>query len=141
MRKWSIYKLLCPVASKVKYVGITSRPLQERLQTHLRGKDHNPDKDKWIAWLDAQGFVPLIEEIDSYYGTRAQAERREQYWVYEYIRMGHDLLNRKHIPYNREAFFNFLRNQAKELSARKQMRQYHLEVSGMLQQCSEQIEG
>jgi hypothetical protein len=99
-----------------RYIGITTQPLDQRLKLHLRGKDHNPGKDEWIAWLQLQGLQPDIIAIDSIVGTRPQAECRERYWVYEYIRAGHDLLNINHIPGSRELFFEFLRSQVAETS-------------------------
>jgi hypothetical protein len=97
-----------------RYIGITTKPLDQRLKLHLRGKDHNPAKAEWIAWLQLQGLKPDIIGIDSIVGTKAQANCRERYWVYEYIRAGHDLLNINHIPGSRELFFEFLRSQAVE---------------------------
>jgi hypothetical protein len=94
---------------------ITSGTLKKRLQSHLRGKDHNPYKDQWITGLRSQGLKPDIIPIDSIVGTRAQAKQREQYWIYEYIKAGHDLLNINYIPGSRELFFEFLRNQSKVL--------------------------
>jgi hypothetical protein len=115
MRVWSIYALTCPITLSVRYIGITSGNLQRRLQFHLCGKDYNLDKYQWITGLHSQGLQPDIISIDSITGTRAQAEQRERYWVYEYIKEGHDLLNIKHIPGCRELFFEFLRNQSKGL--------------------------
>jgi hypothetical protein len=112
---WTIYALICPLTLSVRYIGITSGKLQRRLYLHLCGKDHNPDKGQWIAGLSSQGLKPDILSIDSIIGTRPQAEQRECYWIYEYIIAGHDLLNTKHIPGDRELFFEFLRNQSKGL--------------------------
>ncbi len=114
LKEWSVYKLLCPVTTMARYIGITTKPLDQRLNYHLRGRDHNPGKDEWIAWL--QGLRPDIIGIDSIVGTRPQAECYERHWVYEYIRAGHDLLNIKHVPGSRELFFQFLRSQVTEPS-------------------------
>jgi len=99
----------------VRYIGITMQPLDQRLKDHLRGNDHNPGKYQWIIGLRSQGLKPDIIPIDTITGTEAQANCCERYWVYEYIKAGHDLLNIKHIPGNRELFFEFLRNQSKDL--------------------------
>ena len=115
MKLWTIYALICPVTLSARYIGITSGKLNSRLQAHLRGKDHNSDKYQWIAWLHSQGLKPDIIPIDSIRGTRPQAERREMYWIYEYIKENHDLLNIKHIPGSKEYFFEFIRNQSKVL--------------------------
>jgi len=115
MKLWTIYALICPITLSVRYIGITSGNLQKRLQSHLYGKDCNPDKYQWIIGLHSQELKPDIVPIDSIRGTKPQAEQRECYWIYEYIKEGHDLLNIKHIPGCRELFFEFLRNQSKGL--------------------------
>lgn len=133
-KDWSIYKLLCPVTTMARYIGITTQPLAQRLKYHLRGNDHNPGKDEWIAWLQLQGLQPDIIGIDSIVGTRAQAECCERHWVYEYIRAGHDLLNINHIPGSREQFFEFLRGQSVVTSTTILSYQLHPVVSGMTPQ-------
>jgi len=108
--KWTIYAIEDPLTHEIKYIGITSVSLKRRLQQHLRGKDHNPDKDQWIQSLLSQGLTPLILPLQVITGTRSQAEQCENYWVYTYIHNGHDVLNTKHIPGDRALFFEFLRN-------------------------------
>src|SRR5258708_565564 len=110
VRRWFIYILRCPVTRAIKYIGITSVSLHKRLRDHLYNKDHNPEKAQWIAWLHSQGLLPLIIRIDTFMGTRAQAEQMERYWTYVYIKAGHDLLNIKHLPADKKAFFTFLSN-------------------------------
>lgn len=136
MRIWQIYKLMCPVTIMARYIGITTQTLEQRLKYHLAGNDYNPGKAQWIAGLQLQGLLPAIISIDRIKGTRAQAERIERDWVYEYIKAGHDLLNIKHIPEPRELFFEFLRSQAVDLSAILQYHQQLAEEACMLQQCS-----
>jgi hypothetical protein len=136
LKEWSVYKLLCPVTTMTRYIGITTQPLDQRLKLHLRGKDHNPGKDEWIAWLQLQGLQPDILSIDSIVGTRAQAECCERHWVYEYIRAGHDLLNINHIPGSRELFFEFLRSQAAETSTTILSYQPPPVVSGTTPRCN-----
>lgn len=122
-----------------RYIGITTQPLDQRLKYHLRGMDHNPGKDEWIKWLQLKGLQPDILSIDSIAGTRAQAECRERYWVYEYIRAGHDLLNINHIPGSRELFFEFLRGRANTTSTTTLSCQLPPEVSGMMPRCNGKI--
>src|SRR5256885_15722672 len=111
MKLWTIYSLTCPISLSTRYIGITSGSLQRRLQFHMCKKDRNLEKAQWIMWLRSQGLKPDIIPIDSIVGTRPQAECRERYWIYEYIKAGHDLLNIKHIPGIREHFFEFIRSQ------------------------------
>ena len=139
MKQWTIYALLCPSTKQVRYVGITSQPLNQRLRAHLLGNDYNPAKDQWIYWLRSQSLLPLIVPIEVTIGTRKQAEQHEKYWIYEFIKFGHDLLNIHHIPNDREHFFTFLRNQAEELSATQPKHQYSTEVYDILKQYIEQV--
>jgi len=133
---WSVYKLLCPVTTMARYIGITTKPLDQRLKYHLRGNDHNPGKDDWITWLQLQGLLP---DIISIVGTKAQANCRERYWVYEYIMAGHDLLNIKHIPGSRDMFFEFLRSQAVATSTTILSYQLTPVVSGTMPQYNGKI--
>jgi hypothetical protein len=139
LNEWSIYRLFCPITNMARFIGITTQPLDQRLKYHLRGKDHNPGKANWITWPQQQGLQPDILPIDTITGTRAQAEQRERYWIYEYIRAGHDLLNINHIPGSRELFFEFLRSQAAATSTTTLSRQLPTVVSGMMPQCNGKI--
>jgi hypothetical protein len=97
---WTVYKLEVRdpcINSDVRccYVGITKQPLHVRLREHLRTR----------TWP----VHPTIVPIETIRGTRKEAERREQYWIWHYTKMGNDLLNIKHIPQDRQAFIQELR--------------------------------
>jgi len=115
---WSIYALVCPLTGLVKYIGITSTSLDTRLRYHLRGKDHNPQKEKWISWLHSQELLPLIIPIDSITGTRKQAEQKERQYIWAYIQQGYTLFNIQYIPGPIEDFAEFLREQPTLLKER-----------------------
>lgn len=130
MKTWTIYALVCIVTNEVKYVGLTSTTLEQRLQSHLRGKDYNPGKAQWIRDLRSEGILPIIIALEIVTNSLSHARIRERYWTYKYIEYGHDLLNIKYIPEPRKAFFQFLRNQPEVPSATEMMHQYPPGVSG-----------
>ena len=112
MRLWRIYRLIDPTMQAIdaiRYVGITSTSLATRLSYHLRGNDGNTEKWAWITDLGKRGLRPSIEQIDTLYGRRAQAERCERVWQYRYLAAGADLLNV--IPGDREMVRAFLQRQ------------------------------
>lgn len=92
---WTVYGL--HVAGRIVYVGVTTRPLDMRLREHRR------------IWTWAKQAT--IIAIDTVSGTKKAANSREKYWVWNYLRMGYDLLNVKHVPSDREAFLACLRQQ------------------------------
>lgn len=75
---WTVYRLL--YKRMLVYIGITSGPLEERLQEHMEpGRVDNP-----VLASMAQARCKLqIEPIDVIYGIRRQAERRESFYIRE----------------------------------------------------------
>lgn len=74
---YTIYGLICPIRKTIRYIGVTSRPLQERLNEHLKtSKDLNPYRYNWIQKLKRNkktpGIVPLAE-----YKTEEEAYAKE----------------------------------------------------------------
>lgn len=65
-RSVSIYTLTESDTGRIRYVGITTKPLQIRRGQHLKearsGKQRR--KDKWLRAVLARGAEPLIEQID-----------------------------------------------------------------------------
>lgn len=75
---WTVYRLL--YKRMLIYVGITSGPLEERLQEHMEpGRADNP----LLACMARARRQLQIEPIDVIYGTRRQAERRERFYIRE----------------------------------------------------------
>lgn len=57
-----IYVLLCPISSKIKYIGRTSNDLIVRLRGHLsKAKQNNTPKNKWILSLKNKNLKPIIK--------------------------------------------------------------------------------
>jgi len=58
---YTAYFLIDPTTGIVRYIGLTKKTLQERLQRHLSdGRDRNPYKYNWIQKLKRNGFIPEI---------------------------------------------------------------------------------
>lgn len=85
--KYRVYALMCPVTSAVRYVGVTTLTVNERLRRHVvnakRGvKGH---KENWIRSLECDPIVTLLEETDDL--------NRECHWIAFYRQLGCDLCN------------------------------------------------
>jgi hypothetical protein len=68
MNQFNLYYLSCPITNEVRYVGITTQPIKNRLSQHLR-KPSNYLMNKWIKSLTEVGLTPkikVIKECDSY---------------------------------------------------------------------------
>lgn len=86
-----IYVLKDPRSGKVRYVGKTVRPLNERLKRHLKEKNLHTRKFNWIRSLKAIGLVPVIELVEIC--SISNWESREQSWITYYKKYGHELTN------------------------------------------------
>lgn len=86
----SIYKLMDPITSEVRYVGITKHQIEERLKGHIkmarRGKPF--PVCRWIRLLMKQNLKPLIELIEE-----NSSPDRESYFIREYRNEKCRLLN------------------------------------------------
>ncbi len=62
MKTWTLYGLRSRGTDEIRYIGITSRPLQLRLYHHLRPEQRkiNPHKAAWIDNLRRAGLIPTI---------------------------------------------------------------------------------
>jgi hypothetical protein len=60
-----IYKLIDPRNNKVRYIGITCKPLKERLEQHLRETrtSKNTHKLNWLRTLVKLNLKPRIKRI------------------------------------------------------------------------------
>jgi group I intron endonuclease len=90
----SIYVLVDPRDQTIRYVGITAKPLEQRLIEHLREinrrKIHSHRKH-WIALLARRGYRPIILPLQTVEDDdRWEAER---YWIRYYRDLGCRLVN------------------------------------------------
>ena len=81
MRTYKIYKLIDPRDNAVRYVGVTTRTLQQRLSQHWNeGKNFiGTYKRHWIKQLYEIGLKPIIELIEIC--DENQWEEREKFWI------------------------------------------------------------
>jgi len=89
-----IYLLADPrvddIVHRVRYVGVTTRPLTVRLRKHLRAEDRT-HRTRWIQKLAREAVEPVIELVEmTDYEHRME---REIYWIAEYRRLGCELVN------------------------------------------------
>lgn len=91
-----IYKLIDPETLEVKYIGITSRELWQRLVSHIvitTHEFHNKDKKSiWIRNLLIMGKIPIIKLIKEVDNNKSHLE---YYYIRKYLNKGHKLLNIK----------------------------------------------
>lgn len=88
----TIYALIDPISNQIKYVGQTTKTLNQRLNEHIRGKT-NKAKTKWINHLISNGKLPTISKLE----TTLKYERhiKEQYWINYFTSKGLQLFNEK----------------------------------------------
>ncbi len=58
---YKLYVLICPIDNMVRYVGITSQSLKERLRGHC--KEKRSYRWNWINKLKTQGKKPIIKLV------------------------------------------------------------------------------
>lgn len=89
---YTIYTLSDPISKEIRYVGITTQPIQNRLYSHLSCR-YNAKKYKWICNLKKRKLRPIIEELD--YVVASKSKREENFWIEQFRGMGFNLLNGK----------------------------------------------
>jgi len=93
MSKVIIYSLSDPVSGVVKYIGQTSKTLNERMKTHLKDAKYK-NNNKRIAWIKSivkKGNVPKIDIIDEV--LEEEWVFWEMYWIEQFKNWGFDLKN------------------------------------------------
>jgi hypothetical protein len=85
--KCKVYVLKDPTTDEIRYVGITTRTLEQRLRGHLRDVIARPDlnyhKIAWIKHLQKGGLIPKIEQIDEF-DTIEEAKEAEVDYIAKY---------------------------------------------------------
>ena len=85
-----IYTLDCPIENIPKYIGFTSKSLNERLKEHLRD-NRNTKKCSWIKNLKNKNMIPIIKNLD--YCNENNWRDLEIYWISQFKVWGFDLKN------------------------------------------------
>ncbi len=95
----TIYTLEDPITNQIRYVGITSSTIKERLQNHIkntkyRKRQTQSGKDRWILDLLSKNLLPIITEIEVVNDHYNYVEEvLEIYWIWQFKSWGFDLLN------------------------------------------------
>lgn len=87
MQITKVYVLKDPTNYQIRYVGITTKSLQERLNGHLSDIKNRPDlnyhKISWLRKLNRKGLIPIIEEIAEF-NTIEEAKEYEIEYIAKY---------------------------------------------------------
>lgn len=82
-----VYVLVDPTDDSIRYVGITTKALEERLRRHLYDIKNRPDlnyhKINWLKKLRNQELTPLIREIEEF-DTVEEAKEFEIEYIAKY---------------------------------------------------------
>ena len=95
----TVYTLEDPRNGDIKYVGITSATLKERLEGHIKSAKYRKrpatsGKERWILELLALGLSPVIKELETITDTFTFIQEYiEIYWIWQLKSWGYDLLN------------------------------------------------
>ena len=96
-RGYTIYALIDPRDSSIRYIGITDNP-DQRLKEHLRGRGGNPPKRNWVYELHQLGLVPIMQPLETGLSLPAALER-ESFLIQHYLNSGNALVNLRVTPY------------------------------------------
>lgn len=93
MNKVLIYTLSDPISGYVKYVGQTSKTLNERIKAHLKDAKYKKKNKRttWINSLIKNSLEPVIELIDE--ADESEWEFWEMYWIEQFKAWGFELKN------------------------------------------------
>jgi len=90
-----IYILIDPKTNKVRYVGQTTKKLQQRLSAHINKARNTPNKtthkNTWIKSLIKENLKPIIQLIDIV--SDDEWKEKEKYYIKKYRESGDELLN------------------------------------------------
>lgn len=96
MKKYIIYTLNDPVTHQPRYVGKTRRELEARLNGHLFSAANKSRKDHralWVYNLLNEGLRPIIEPLDTVYGSEEDSLFWEGYWISQLLEWDFPLTN------------------------------------------------
>jgi GIY-YIG catalytic domain len=91
---FTVYALIDPRTSAVRYVGLTEKPLAERLRNHLcrPGITAATRHGAWLRELRGDGVKPQIVALEQVpHGEYAYDA--EGYWIRSFLDRGADLTN------------------------------------------------
>lgn len=88
-----IYTLTDPITNEIRYVGKTTKTLDERLTYHYYNlkKTKNKHKIHWFGKLSKLGLKPIIELVDEV--DDKEWKFWERYWISQFKTWGFNLMN------------------------------------------------
>lgn len=88
-----VYTLTDPTTNEVRYVGVTTQKLNQRLSQHINAAKNNECRHvcKWIRTLINKDLRPIIEQIDDV--SDSEWESMEKYYIKAYRSIGCRLTN------------------------------------------------
>jgi len=89
--KGFVYTLSCPIENVIKYVGLTTQPLEDRLSMHL-SKPSNKNS-AWVKFLKENKLKPIIEILEEVEGGKNHLALTERYWINQILAWGFNLNN------------------------------------------------
>ncbi len=90
LRQWTIYALIDPRDSAVRYIGWTFN-LRKRLLDHIsKAKFQTTHKANWINLLATLNLSPIIMSLETGSGDWTEAEQK---WIAHFLANGADLTN------------------------------------------------
>lgn len=88
-----VYVLKEPNTNEIRYVGVTTQELNQRLSQHINAAKNHEKRHvcNWISTLLKEGLRPVIEQIDDVPDN--QWEEMEKYYIKTYRNIGCNLTN------------------------------------------------
>lgn len=87
-----IYTLHDPDTLEVRYVGFTSKSLEDRIKKHIRcSSEEHTHKSRWIKSIIRNGKIPAILLVENVFTENWK--ERERFWISHFRKAGCDLTN------------------------------------------------
>jgi hypothetical protein len=93
--KFSVYALSDPETDELRYVGMTIKKLEVRLNNHCSEANRKPSashRTRWLRSVTSRGLRPKIELVEELPDATSMAEA-EEYWITQFRAMGFRLVN------------------------------------------------
>lgn len=94
---YTIYALIDPRTSQIRYVGMTQQHPEARLTQHLKLHSGTRVKNAWLRELQALSVKPVVVSLE-YTEDEDIARNRESYWLLTAKKCGWDLTNFVSLP-------------------------------------------
>lgn len=62
---YSVYALYCPVFKSIRYIGVSTVPIPQRIKGHYQDKSMNPLKSGWLVLLTRRNKKPSYRVLYS----------------------------------------------------------------------------